>query len=143
MDKILHAGAAGSLGLEVVKKLANSNIPFRALASNPESAETLKPYTTDVWIADARDPDAIKGLCDGISIVVSSLGKSVSLFTKDEGNYDEIDYDCNRNIIAESCNVEVRRFIYCSIKGSDSATELKLAEVHHKVQELLAKSLED
>jgi len=143
MDKILIVGAAGSLGLEVVKKLAASDVPFRALASNPDSAEKLKPYTADVWIADARDPNAIRGLCDGINIVFSSLGKSVSLFTSDEGNYDEIDYDCNRNVIAESCNAHVRRFVYCSIKGSDSATELKLADVHHKVQELLAKSFED
>ncbi|MEX2591242.1 MAG: NAD(P)H-binding protein [Anditalea sp.] len=143
MDKILIVGAAGSLGFEVVKKLAQSNIPFRALASNPDSAEKLKPFTSDIWIADARNPDAVKGLCEGISIVFSSLGKSVSLFTVDEGNYDDIDYESNKNIIAESCNAEVKRFVYCSIKGSDSATKLKLAEVHKKVQQLMAKAFEN
>lgn len=142
MDKILIVGAAGSLGLEVVKNLSQSQIPFRALASHHESAEKLKPYTSDIWIADARNPDELRGLCDGISIVFSSLGKSVSLFTIDKGNYDQVDYEANRNIIAESCNTQVKRFIYCSIKGSDSATDLKLAEVHKKVQELIEKSFE-
>lgn len=137
MKKILIAGAAGSLGLEVVKKLAKTKIPFRTLASNPESAEKLRPYSSDIWIGDARDPEALRGICDGIAVIFSSLGKSVSLFKKEEGDYDEIDFECNRNIIAEAANSQVSRFVYCSIKGSDSASQLKLAEVHQKVQKLM------
>jgi uncharacterized protein YbjT (DUF2867 family) len=70
------------------------------------------------------------------------MGKSVSLFKHDKGNYDEVDYEANRNVIAEACNAQVKRFVYCSIKGSDSASELKLAEVHKKVQDLMEKSFE-
>lgn len=140
MEKILIVGATGSLGMEVVKKLSEAKIPFRALASSEESAASLKPFTTDIWVADARKPEALRGICDGINIVFSSLGKSVSLFKHDKGNYDEVDYEANRNIIAEAGNALVKRFVYCSIKGSDSASELKLAEVHKKVQDLMEKA---
>lgn len=138
MDKILIAGAAGSLGFEVVKKLAKAQIPFRALASNSESADKLKPYASDIWIADARNAEALIGVCEGITIVFSSMGKSISLFKHDKGDYEEIDFECNSNLISEAYRNGVRRFVYCSIKGSDSASELKLAEVHKKVQDLVA-----
>lgn len=143
MEGILIAGAGGALGFEVAKKLAASKTPFRVLALNRKSADKLEPFTPDIWIADARDPEAIKGMCKGISIVFSSLGKSVSLFTVDEGDYDEIDYECNKNIVAEATYAGVSRFVYCSIKGSDSASLLKLAEVHKKVQDLIEEVFED
>src|SRR5690554_3159683 len=140
MDRILIVGAAGSLGVEVCKLLAQSQVPFRALASRQESAEKLKPYTSDIWIADCREPDKIQGLCNGIDIVFSSLGKSVSLFTHNPGDFEEIDYEANRNLIKEASNSKVRRFVYCSIKGSESGNGLKLAEVHKKVQNLIEES---
>src|SRR5690606_41255283 len=88
MKKILLAGASGSLGMEVAKCLAHAFIPFRALVNSEDSAEQLRGYTQDLWIADAQDPDELKGMCEGVSHVFSSLGKSVSLFTGGNGDYE-------------------------------------------------------
>src|SRR5690606_1116669 len=67
MEKVLLAGASGSLGMEVAKKLAHSFIPFRALVNSEESAEQLRGYTQDIWVADAQNPDELKGMCEGVS----------------------------------------------------------------------------
>lgn len=140
MKKILLAGASGSLGMEVAKCLAHAFIPFRALVNSEDSAEQLRGYTQDLWIADAQDPDELKGMCEGVSHVFSSLGKSVSLFTGGNGDYEDIDYKCNRNILQEAERAGVHRFVYCSILGSEPENKLHLAQVHYKVQELLEKS---
>ena len=140
MKKILLAGASGSLGMEVAQKLSHCSIPFRALVSSKESAKQLDPYTKDVWIADAQKTNELNGMCEGISHVFSSLGKSVSLFTGGRGDYKEIDYECNKNILEEAEKAGASRFLYCSILGSDADNTLHLAKVHYKVQQLLQKS---
>lgn len=140
MKKVLLAGASGSLGMEVAKKLAHSFTPFRALVNSENSAEQLLAYTQDIWIADAQNPDELNGMCEGVSHIFSSLGKSVSLFTGGEGDYEEIDYQCNKNILEEAEKAGVERFVYCSILGSNPDNKLHLAQVHYKVQELLQQS---
>ena len=128
------------MGMEVAQKLSHCSIPFRALVSSKESAKQLDPYTKDVWIADAQKTNELNGMCEGISHVFSSLGKSVSLFTGGRGDYKEIDYECNKNILEEAEKAGASRFIYCSILGSDADNTLHLAKVHYKVQQLLQKS---
>ena len=140
MRKVLLAGASGSLGMEVAQKLLNSSIPFRALVSSKESAKQLDPYTKDVWIADAQNVNELNGLCDGITHIFSSLGKSVSLFTNDHQDYEKIDYECNKNILSEAERAGTSRFVYSSILGSDADNKLHLAQVHYKVQQLLKQS---
>src|SRR5690606_30837820 len=127
MEKVLLAGASGSLGMEVAKKLAHAFIPFRALVNSEGSAEQLRAYTQDIWVADAQNPDELKGMCDRISHVFSCLGKSVSLFTGGPGSYEEIDYQCNKNILEEAERAGVVRFVYCSILGSEADNKLLLA----------------
>jgi uncharacterized protein YbjT (DUF2867 family) len=140
MEKVLLAGASGSLGMEVAKCLAHAFIPFRALVNSEESADQLRAYTPDIWVADAQNPDELKTMCDGVSHVFSSLGKSVSLFTGGSGSYEEIDFQCNKNIIEEAERAGVTRFVYCSILGSEPDNKLHLAQVHYRVQVLLEES---
>lgn len=140
MKKVLLAGASGALGMEVAKQLSTSSVPFRALVSNNDSAKKLEPFTADTWVADAQNPHELEGMCDGVSHVFSSLGKSVSLFTSDHQDYEKIDYECNKNILREAEKAGVERFIYSSILGSGPENKLHLARVHYQVQQLLEKS---
>lgn len=140
MEKILLAGASGSVGTEVAKKLAHSSIPFRALVSGNEGADQLSPYTRDIWIADAQNVNELQGLCEGITHVFSSLGKSVSLFTKGHDDYEKTDYECNKNILQEAEKAGVKRMVYSSILGSNANNKLHLAQVHYKVQQLMQNS---
>src|SRR5690606_6100181 len=119
MKKILLAGASGSLGMEVAKCWAHAFIPFRALVNSEDSAEQLRGYTQDLWIADAQDPDELQGMCEGVSHVLSSFGKTVRLITGGNGVYEDIDYYCKRNTLPGAELAGVHRCVYCSMLGGE------------------------
>lgn len=133
MQKILIAGAEGALGSELLKLLHKKNMPVRALIHRHKSMEKVKKYTDDVFVAGISDTNKIKDLCKGIDIVVSCLGKSVSLFKPRMSTYEEVDFEGNCHILDEALRSGVRRFVYTSIKGSDTAYHLKIANVHKKI----------
>ena len=140
MEKVLVAGASGALGMEVLKKLHQLGVPARALVHNEEGFEKAKPYTSDIFFADARAPYEMEGICIDIQVVFSALGKSVSLFKPRLNSYREIDYEGNRNLLHQALASGVKRFVYTSIMGSDSAFHLSIAEEHRRIQHLLAQS---
>lgn len=140
MQKILIAGAEGALGFELLKKLHKKNIPVRAFIHRQSHIKKIKKYTDDIFVAGISDVKKLKDLCKGIDIVVSGIGKSVSLFKPRMSNYEEVDYEGNCHILHEALKSGVQRFIYISIKGSDTASHLKIAHVHKKIQGLLAGS---
>lgn len=140
MEKVLVAGASGALGFEVLKKLNRLKIPSRALIHSTQQISKVNTFTNDVFVADARSPEALKGACKGIGIIFSALGKSVSLFKPRLTSYEEIDYSGNYNILQEALKSGVRRFVYTSIMGSDSASYLEIGKVHWKIQKLLRTS---
>lgn len=140
MEKVLIAGASGTLGLEVLKILSQRNIPVRALIHTPEKEAIIRAYTEDVFIADARQIQNLEGICENIGIVFSAIGKSVSLLKPEPVRSQEADYLCNRNILHMALNEGVKRFVYTSMKGSDVAHHLQIAQAHHRIQNLLEKS---
>ena len=136
MPKVMVAGASGSLGLEVIKKLRQKGVPLRALDRSQEKAEMLRPYTDDVVIADATNAAELQGVFEDIEVLFSAVGQSVSLFTKGE-SFEKIDYGVNENLINAAVAAGVRRIVYVSIKGADAASGLTLADVHKRVEDLL------
>jgi uncharacterized protein YbjT (DUF2867 family) len=139
VKKVLVAGASGALGLEVVKKLREKNVPVRALDNNKANLELLKKHTEDVVIADAGNPENMTKAFDGISAVFSSIGQSVSLFSKG-GSFEKTDYEVNESLINSAVENKVERFVYISIKGIEKAPNLQMANVHMRVEDLLKKS---
>lgn len=140
MQKILVVGAAGALGMEVLKLLYQKGIPARAFVHHRKNINTVKEFTEDVVTGNIGRPESLKGLCEGVDIVFSALGKSVSLFKPRLSNYEEVDFDGNSHILQEALKSGVQRFVYTSILGSDTAFHLKIARVHKKIQDLLARS---
>jgi uncharacterized protein YbjT (DUF2867 family) len=136
MKKVLVAGASGSLGSEVVKHLMQKNIPVCALVSSQESARRAGSFALNMVVADARNSDELQQAFEGIDVVFSAVGQSVSLF-KEGGSFESIDYEINKNLIEGAANAGISRFVYVSIKGADEATGFTLAEVHKRVEDLL------
>jgi len=136
MAKILVAGASGSLGFEVLKLLKQQGTDVRALVSSKESEQKVRPYAGEVVVADAHDREDIQKVFNNVDVVFSAVGQSVSLFS-DGVSFEEVDYDLNRNLIEGAVNAGIKRFVYISIKGADSASNYELAEVHKKVEDLL------
>lgn len=138
MGKILVTGASGSLGLEVIKALYTRGYFIRAMVNDVKDIYKITSFTQDIIIADARKPNQLLGLCEGIEVVISTVGKSISLFKNDKGTYDSIDYNGNKNIFREAEKSGVERIIFTSIMGCSKDNPLKLSKVHHKVEKLIA-----
>lgn len=139
-EKILLAGASGALGLEVLKLLKKKDFEIRTLVHSKEGSEKVAPYTSDIWIADAEENYELDGITEGISKVISALGKSVSLFSPSDKSFMENDFRGNKNLLKDAQETGVERFIYVSIKGADSGVEYEVARAHKRFEELLQNS---
>lgn len=140
-EKILVAGASGSLGLEITKLLHHDDVPLRGLVHSANGAARIAPFTEDVCIADAsKGTSEIENITDGISTVISALGKSVSLFTSHGNSFLEIDFFANNNLLDDAKRNGVKRFIYISIKGAETGKDYKIADSHRKFEEALEAS---
>ena len=142
---ILIAGATGSVGRALVAELAKAEQPvrLRVLARNPERAAMLRGLSAPPWVGDATVPAALAGSCDGVDVVFSSLGASVSPTSRDRRSYLDVDLVANRNLLAEAKRAGVRRFVYVSVFTRPAYEETAYVRAHEQfVAELKASGLE-
>lgn len=140
-EKILVVGASGALGMEVLDLLQQQGKELRVLVHSSESADRVSKFTSDIWQADAsKGSSEIKGITEGISTVISALGKSVSLFTNRGKTFLENDFYANSNILDDALKNNVSRFIYVSIKGAEKALEYEIAKSHKMFEDALQAS---
>ena len=140
-EKVLLAGASGALGMEVLKLLREQDLDVRALVHSTDGQEKVSQYTDDIWKADASEGnEKIKDITKDVSIVISTLGKSVSLFTNRGKSFMENDFYANSNVLDDAVKNGVKRFIYVSIKGADKALEYEVAKSHKMFEDALAAS---
>jgi uncharacterized protein YbjT (DUF2867 family) len=126
MKKILLAGATGVLGTEILKLLQPTDYWVRALVRRADQQEIVRPYCEEVFVGDATDPSALHGACQDIDIVLTTIGKSVSLFTNSAASFLDIDYQANLNLLSEARGAGVNRFVYVSIFGSETSPKLRV-----------------
>lgn len=137
-EKVLLAGASGALGFEVLKNLHQKNIPVRALVHSVESVERVSQFTDDIVRVDASDGTGVlDGVTEGITIFVSTLGKSVSLFTDRGSTFLETDYYANSNLLDNAVKDGVRRVVYVSIKGAEERINYEIARSHKMFEETI------
>ena len=140
-EKILLAGASGALGLEVLKILHQQGKDVRALVHSADGADKVSRFTQDIWKADASEGnEIIKDITKDVSIVISTLGKSVSLFTDRGNSFMENDFYANSNVLDDALKNNVKRFLYVSIKGAEKALEYEVAKSHKMFEDALEAS---
>ena len=138
MTKVLVAGASGKLGAEILLELKKQNIATRALVRNPLS---LRSKPDELFIADARNTDQLKGICENVDIVISAMGASLQLGkTKDKATFQAVDYQGNKNILEQALNAGARKFIYVSLAGAANMAGLAYVEAHEAFVSELKKS---
>lgn len=140
-EKIFVAGASGALGIEIVKILSEKEYPLRLLTKSQDGLAKLAPYSKDILKADAssKGPE-IRDITKDISVVISSLGKSVSLFSPSDNSFYENDFKANKNILDDAIKNQVRRFIYISIKGANANEDFSIAKAHKMFEDELKAS---
>ena len=137
MEKILVAGATGYLGKYVAREFKERGYWVRALARNPDKLKVEGPclepaiadVLDDVFVGEATKPETLRGLCDGIDVVFSSLGITRQ---KDKLSYLDVDYQANKNILDLAVKASVRKFIFVYGFNADVMRHFGPMDARHK-----------
>jgi uncharacterized protein YbjT (DUF2867 family) len=144
--RVLVAGATGYLGKFVVRELKSRGYWVRVLTRSIERLEQPGPFTApviardsvdEVFVGELTDPDTLAGLMDGIDVVFSSVGISRQ---RDGLSFEQVDYQCNRNLLDLCEGSGVKKFVYVSMQGAENIRHLAITDAHERVVEDLAAS---
>lgn len=147
--RILIAGATGFLGKHAVKAFKQRGYWVRVLTRSKARLFEAGPFTApallpedidDVFVGEITQPETLAGMLDGIDAVYSSVGISRQ---RDGLTFEQVDYQCNHNLIELCRGTGVKRFVYVSMQGAENIMQLAITQAHEKVvAELKASQLE-
>ncbi len=137
MKKILLAGSTGYLGIYIARELQQRSCFFRAVARSPEKLEQNDIKASEILEAELTDPESIRGCCNRIDIVISTVGITKQ---KDGLTYMDVDYQANMNLLEEAIKSGVKKFIYVSVLNGETLRNLKICDAKELFVEQLKKS---
>lgn len=134
---VLIAGATGYLGQKLVKAYSEAGYHVRALARRPEGLVSVTAYVAETFIGEVTNPDTLHGCCDGVDLVVSTIGITRQ---KDGLTYDQVDYRANGNLLREAISAGVKRFAYIHVLNAEGMPHVEMAKAKAKFAAELADS---
>lgn len=146
MQRVLVAGATGYLGKYVVQAFKQRGYFVRVLTRSRERLAERGPFTApalteadydEVFVGEVSQADSLLGAMDGIDLVFSSVGISRQ---RDGLTFEQVDYQCNRNLVDLAVEAGVKRFVYVSMQGADNIMQLAITQAHEKVVAALRES---
>ncbi|MBR0385630.1 MAG: NmrA family NAD(P)-binding protein [Erysipelotrichaceae bacterium] len=139
--KVLLAGAFGNLGYEILKVLVKKKHKVVAADLKEKEDNGLEGKYTFVKI-DATDPKTLEGICDGVDVVITTMGLTTASakFTA----YD-IDYQGNMNLYREAEKAGVKKFNYISVIACDQpgAEQVPMLHAKYMVEQEITKGTMD
>ncbi|WP_424972831.1 SDR family oxidoreductase [Dinoroseobacter sp. S76] len=135
MKTVLVAGATGYLGRHIVEKYAANGWHVRALVRNAAKARAANLPAHDFFEGEATDPDSLKGIMQGVDLVVSSLGITRQ---RDGLGYWDVDYQANLNLLTEALANGVPQFAYVHVLNADKMPNVPLAAAKQAFAERLS-----
>lgn len=137
MKNILLAGSTGYLGSYIAKEIQKHAYFCRTIARNPEKLTQKNIKVNEVLKAELTKPDSIKESCEGIDVVISTVGITRQ---KDGLTYMDVDYQANMNLLEEAKKNGVKKFIYVSVLNGERLRHLKICNAKEMFVEQLKKS---
>ncbi len=146
VKNVLVAGATGYLGKFAVKAFKKHGYFVRVLTRNEDRLHEAGPFTApalskddydSVFVGEITKPETLTGLMEGIDLVFSSVGISRQ---RDGLTFEQVDYQCNKNLIDLAEATGVKRFTYVSMQGAENIMDLAITQAHEKVVAALKNS---
>ncbi len=138
--KVLLAGATGYLGGYILEELLAEDYSVKVIVRNPAKLKQGKNLSFEVVQAEITKPEEIKGCCEDVDVVISTVGITRQ---RDGLTYMDVDYQANLNLLEEAKKSRVKKFIYVSVLKGDKLTDLKICDAKEKfVQALMHSGLE-
>lgn len=135
--KVVLAGAYGKLGGCILTSLVKAGHEVVAADLMERDIEGLDKSKVTFKKLDVTNKDALKGICDGASAVITTVGltrKSDKLT-----NYD-IDFQGNLNLLNEAKSAGVKNFVYISVIKADLCKDAPMVHAKYLFEEELKKS---
>jgi uncharacterized protein YbjT (DUF2867 family) len=139
MNRVLVAGATGYLGKHIVKNLVDRAFHTTAIIRTASKfVESDLPIK--VLRAEVTEAQTLQNCCDGIDIIISTIGITRQV---DGLSYMNVDYQANLNLLNEAKRSKVKKFIYVSALHGDRLKFLKIFEAKERfVDELKASGID-
>ena len=129
MANILITGATGTIGSDLVEKLAAAKVGARALVRSRAKAERIEALGLETVIGDFEQPDTLRAALDGV--------EKVFLLSAPEERQAEL----QSNLIQAARSAGVRHIVKLSAIGVGSGLEsISLGRLHRQTEEELERS---
>lgn len=127
--KILIAGATGYLGKHAVMEFRKKGYFIRAIARDESKLDAIRSFIDEAWIGEVTDAKSLRGICQGMDYVFSSVGITRQ---KDGLSYMDVDYGGNRNLLKEALKSKVSCFMFISVFNAEKLTHLKIIQAKER-----------
>ena len=135
---ILVVGATSRVGTRVIPMLISKGYAVRAMTRTPEKAEGLKKLGVEVIRGDLRDPASLTQACQGAEQVLA-LAHGFTPGQADN-NLQTVDDLGNRNLIVAAKAAGVKHFVFVSVLGATSSSQMELARIKYATEQTLQAS---
>jgi dihydroflavonol-4-reductase len=112
-DQVLLTGATGLLGNAIARLLVAEGRNVRALVRNPAKAATVVPSACELVAGDVTDAASVLAAAKGCDVIYHASGLPEQ-WLKDPREFDRVNVDGTRNMVAAARAVEASRFVYAS-----------------------------
>ena len=137
LPRVLVAGGTGYIGGGVLEVLQQQGFWVRALCREPNRLRAAS-RCNDIFVGHVTRPETLKGLCQGIDVVFTSIG--TRSFIRKPTIW-EVDYQGNLNLLEAAQREGVKHFIFVSVvRGSEMARLSPIAEAREKVAQAVRES---
>ena len=134
---ILVAGATGSLGRSVVKKLIARGESVRAMTRDRSKADDLKARGAQIILGDFRDPESLEFAVRGASAVVTAVH---SMLGRGSNSSEVVDDTGHRALIDAAKEAGVEHFVYTSVVGASPDHPVDFWRTKAKIEKYLEES---
>lgn len=131
MERVLVAGSTGHLGKQVLREFKERGYWVRAVARDPGKLANWKAWVDDIFVGDITKPQTLAAAFDGIEVVFSSAGASVSpARQRGRASFREVDYHGNLNLLTAATKTPSRKFVYVSVFRGPLSEDLEYIKAH-------------
>lgn len=110
---------------------------MHALARPPESLIELDSQIDRIVFGEATKPETLKGVLDGIDLVVSALGITRQ---RDGLSYEDVDYQANKNLLDEAERAGVEHFTYIHVLHAEDMQNVAMVAAKTRFTKALTAS---
>lgn len=125
--RVLVAGATGYLGGFVAREFKRRGYFVRVLGRSTEKLRELDEEVDELAIGEVTKPETLRGICDGMDIVFSSVGITRQ---KDGLTFQDVDFQGNQNLLEVARKAGAQKFIYTSVFRGPDLVHLAIVKAH-------------